>query len=1597
MASVYAPSSIHTKTTLSRKYEVDTSAMSRMGQQFVTNQGKDTKNLSSLLQLLSLDVGRFDFPYPWVNSVRLVVFPVLLLLTALGLDLITLPDSANSVIRTLYNIFYYIVAFIPDGTSFSVAIAVYISFIILYIALIIFLVYLMNIYKNNGCCTNMQLTIYVALSRIILPIFQAFLSQTFSHSLRKYLVSSDPNDIIACVLMIPLLAIQFIYVFIACSVYNATPIIRKNDSTQLWYSHSRLDWEINIIIFIQILLQTLLDLIKKPISCIVFCVLISFLALSFAVIIFDSLPYVTPNSNAIVLSAALSAPFLSSMPIFAYYTADYLVYALLAVIVILIIMFIAGRFIINARLKAIYYRFNILHDEEEDQDEVDDLDPLSLAYNQPHTFQKANFAKLGITNEKTISLYMRVGFLLNQQEVENQSYIKWAIDQNSKSDVVLSACQISFSLQNNIQMLNTLEQFCHKLGSAPFNYKSFIILFNNLRQELLTMHNTPFLEAVNLAKKAKHILNLTISEFWGAVLKQKIEPLTRIVPQISLNTEITDTHFQRLMRNYSKVSTVFHEGVLFYHKSVGDHHKTMECQSRYNRTRNQGQIDGDSESETSGTMTTETGKSYDGIEADFMERMEPWIAAQDVIQNLSTPPLKWLYLLMISTLIICFILPIIMLAVSLKDVSDFQDLLSPVQTLGDLQHAISRIPQLVRRWQLLVLNEVRYPPTAIFGPPVRKQLEFLNLSEIVPSIRKYLDVIDTGINTFLSLCKPNTYFYDICIDTSHLINVGGSISNSSIYDMLTSFKTSTNNIVSSSTFNPATANESQDVRFLFQNFDELYQSLSDALTVLGGEIQQKSIFFYDLSTIWFILIWTVPVVIITILTIIAVVSVKKELTFVLKLFFQVAKNEISNLRWSMVQKKSKPFKSKDKNNHVSSEQLSTSSQQSELTMAKNESMADSFATTPLKSTGLFGSFLQCLIFYVLFTCVMTSIGIIVFSLAMMQIIEMSTSSVNAIEVSSSALASYIWTQEIFTAVPILYNLTAMKEKSQTYITNFRKMFDSFLFGSNSSMGEPALLLGDDVIKAYVTSKTVAYTKPSAIPPCYGFLHEVYFSLSCEAQMRLLDEATSYVTTDRINFTFADDFVYHYEHLLFSHLDGFLFDGKLLFAQKTEELNNTRVDLILLVFIIMFVFQFVFYFTILLISFKKLKNNIYTPRRMFQLINPDALLKSQTILKWLSGVISSTSSTRHHLMDSQQNSKAQQADFVIQHSKCGLILADINYRIDKINQAIMTIFKVKEEDLIQLSFIDFFSKYLIEKNKDQIVLTIQKEVRKMIRGNSMTNKFSINSSIIDQNSQLMYISIFIEGHNDDDEIPENGEFMPPVKSFSIVINDRTTEHFQEALVESEKKKSENLIDSLMPPSIAKRLNDGETDISFEVQKASIIFASVHNMNDVIANLSAIQCMGFLNKLFSGYDAELHNFPAITKLKTIGNIYMVAGGLFTDSSVNSAQVCVDYSLKMLEIAHEVAEDLNLPFQLKIGVNTGGPINCGILGRTRPVFDIIGDSVNVASRMYSSGLPGCIQVPESTYEDIKFLKYNIKERGEIQIKGKGLRKTYIINPSE
>jgi class 3 adenylate cyclase/HAMP domain-containing protein len=212
-----------------------------------------------------------------------------------------------------------------------------------------------------------------------------------------------------------------------------------------------------------------------------------------------------------------------------------------------------------------------------------------------------------------------------------------------------------------------------------------------------------------------------------------------------------------------------------------------------------------------------------------------------------------------------------------------------------------------------------------------------------------------------------------------------------------------------------------------------------------------------------------------------------------------------------------------------------------------------------------------------------------------------------------------------------------------------------------------------------------------------------------------------------------------------------------------------------------------------------------------------------------------------------------------------------------------------------------------------------------------------------------------------------------------------------IIEEKNRENENLLLNILPGPIAHRLKNGETAIADSYAQATVLFADIVGFTSISAIREPAEILIFLNGLFTRFDKAAKRY-GIEKIKTIGDAYMAVSGILPSHPDHLRQM-VEMGLQMLDDAKSYGLLSKIPFSIRIGINTG-PVVAGVVGTTKFIYDLWGDTVNMASRMESTGIPGTIQVSRSVYEQVKEL-YSFEARGSIEIKGKGLIETWFLRP--
>ena len=202
-------------------------------------------------------------------------------------------------------------------------------------------------------------------------------------------------------------------------------------------------------------------------------------------------------------------------------------------------------------------------------------------------------------------------------------------------------------------------------------------------------------------------------------------------------------------------------------------------------------------------------------------------------------------------------------------------------------------------------------------------------------------------------------------------------------------------------------------------------------------------------------------------------------------------------------------------------------------------------------------------------------------------------------------------------------------------------------------------------------------------------------------------------------------------------------------------------------------------------------------------------------------------------------------------------------------------------------------------------------------------------------------------------------------------------------------AEELLLNILPEPIAQRLKMAESTIADSFASVTVLFADLVNFTEISAQIPPRELVELLNRIFSEFD-QLSEKHSLEKIKTIGDAYMVVGGL-PKPRADHAEAIAEMALDMQQAISHFKRDNDEPFYLRIGINTG-PVVAGVIGTKKFTYDLWGDTVNVASRMESQGMPGGIQVTTTTYEQLRD-KYVFEERGTTLVKGKGEMVTYWL----
>ncbi|HEY9852885.1 MAG TPA: PAS domain S-box protein [Leptolyngbyaceae cyanobacterium] len=232
---------------------------------------------------------------------------------------------------------------------------------------------------------------------------------------------------------------------------------------------------------------------------------------------------------------------------------------------------------------------------------------------------------------------------------------------------------------------------------------------------------------------------------------------------------------------------------------------------------------------------------------------------------------------------------------------------------------------------------------------------------------------------------------------------------------------------------------------------------------------------------------------------------------------------------------------------------------------------------------------------------------------------------------------------------------------------------------------------------------------------------------------------------------------------------------------------------------------------------------------------------------------------------------------------------------------------------------------------------------------------------------------------------NGELL----YYEGIVQNITDRKLAEEALRYQQQQTERLLLNILPQPIADRLKLQETTIADSFEAVTVLFADIVGFTELSAYIHPVELVELLNEIFSTFDALTDRY-GLEKIKTIGDAYMVVGGLPTPRN-DHVEAVAEMALNMKMEIDRFNQKKSQKVQLRVGISSG-PVVAGVIGTKKFIYDLWGDTVNTASRMESHGIAGQIQVTNVIYELLKD-RYFFQERGRIPVKGKGEMTTYFL----
>lgn len=490
------------------------------------------------------------------------------------------------------------------------------------------------------------------------------------------------------------------------------------------------------------------------------------------------------------------------------------------------------------------------------------------------------------------------------------------------------------------------------------------------------------------------------------------------------------------------------------------------------------------------------------------------------------------------------------------------------------------------------------------------------------------------------------------------------------------------------------------------------------------------------------------------------------------------------------------------------------------------------------------------------------------------------------------------------------------------------------------------------------------------------VHDMYACAGLEQQITIFKNMVNDILKNPGNYKGAinNEVSGNVAHILQYHFYPKVIAATTRMRDIIEDKYNKDTELILILTIVGLVLTMIMFSTPWL--FQYFVNENYKLLLMcFKHISPQTIVDTPEIMDFFT--------------HTKKSSKAEQMiiskSIVMDASEC-IIITNQNSIIEIINTSVTQNLDCTPDQMLGQHIANF----VVDKDQQRFNLAID-----LMMSGQGSPVWQDHVELVNELGETIPFAVTAIAMNDKDD-SSSSEFT----SICFILTNEADEIKKRQDAEEAKAKSEKLLYQILPKDIVIRLNRGETDISFSIPSATIFFIDIVKFSTYTATLTPSEIMSNLSLVFATFDKIVSGYESITKIKLIGDVYMAAAGLFQDpdnQTPKNAEDAVRCTIQCQKSMDEINMKLNSSLEVRIGVNSEGPLIGGVLGTDKPTFDIIGDPINVAARLQSTDVPGNVQISGATKELIENLDFEIQERGEIYLKGKGNQLTYFVTIRE